>query len=73
MTPEAAGSALSGVNARLGVYGVLGNHDWRYDGERVRDAMERAGIRILENEAVQVGDFWLAVVGDRASTPAASA
>ena len=70
VTPEEAGSALSGVDARLGVYGVLGNHDWRYDGERVREAMERAGIAILENEAVEAGGLWLAVVGDRASARA---
>lgn len=68
--PERAADALEPVEAPLGVFGVLGNHDWGYDGARVRRAMERAGIRILENEAVDLGDFWLAVVGDRASARA---
>ena len=68
--PERAADALEPVDAPLGVFGVLGNHDWSYDGARVRRAMERAGIRILENEAVDLGDFWLAVVGDRASSRA---
>lgn len=68
--PERAARALGGLQARLGVFGVLGNHDWRYDGERVREAMERAGIRILENEAVELDGLWLAVVGDRATARA---
>jgi predicted MPP superfamily phosphohydrolase len=68
--PEQAARALDGLEARLGVFGVLGNHDWRYDGRRVERAMERAGIRILENEAVRLDGLWLAVVGDRASARA---
>jgi hypothetical protein len=68
--PEQAARALAGLEARLGVFGVLGNHDWRYDGDRVARAMEGAGIRILENEAVRLDGFWLAVVGDRASARA---
>jgi uncharacterized protein len=65
--PEAAARALERVAARLGVYGLLGNHDWDYGGERVRVAMEGAGIRILENDAVRAGDLWLVVIGDLAS------
>ena len=65
--PEAAARALEPVKARLGVYGLLGNHDWRYGGERVRVAMERAGIHILENEAVSAEELWLVVIGDLAS------
>ena len=68
--PERAAGALAPVGAPLGVYGVLGNHDWRYDGPRVREAMERAGIRILENEAVRAGELWLVVVGDQSSARA---
>lgn len=65
--PERVAQALQTVSAPLGVLGVLGNHDWRYGGERVRAAMERAGIRILENEAFRAGNLWVAVVGDLAS------
>ena len=70
VAPERAARALESVRARLGVFGVLGNHDWRYDGERVGRAMEAAGIRILENDAVRLDGFWLVVIGDRASARA---
>ena len=68
--PERAAHALEPLDARLGVFGVLGNHDWRYGGPRVRAAMESAGIRILENEAVRAGQLWLVAVGDRSSARA---
>lgn len=70
VSPERAGRALGPLEAPLGVFGVLGNHDWRYDGERVRKSMEAAGIRILENEAVELNGFWLAIAGDRATARA---
>jgi uncharacterized protein len=70
VSPEAAARALDPIEAPLGVFGLLGNHDWRYGGERVRVAMERAGIRILENQAVRLGELWLAVVGDLSSARA---
>ena len=34
------GRALSGLEAPLGVYAVLGNHDWEVDGEGTRAALE---------------------------------
>jgi predicted MPP superfamily phosphohydrolase len=33
---------------------VLGNHDWWYDGKRVRRALESARITVLENEAARI-------------------
>jgi len=33
--PEVTAAALRGLKAPLGVYSVLGNHDWWYSGERV--------------------------------------
>jgi predicted MPP superfamily phosphohydrolase len=69
--PEAVGAALAPIDAACGVFGLLGNHDWRYDGERVERAMQNAGITMLENESVRLERagcaFWLVVVGDRAS------
>jgi predicted MPP superfamily phosphohydrolase len=66
--PEAIAGKLAGLRARDGVVSVLGNHDWWYDGPRVRAAIERAGIRVLENDAVPLADrgkrFWVAGVGD---------
>lgn len=42
---------LGGLRARLGVFAVLGNHDWKVDGEAIRRELERVGIGVLENEA----------------------
>lgn len=66
--PEAIASKLKDLRAPLGVYAVLGNHDWWNEGERVRDAIQAAGIRVLENEAVKIGDderkMWLVGLAD---------
>ena len=45
---------LKRLSAPLGVYAVLGNHDWGTDPDRVADALSAAGIRVLRNEAVCV-------------------
>ncbi|HKW91891.1 MAG TPA: metallophosphoesterase [Methylomirabilota bacterium] len=67
--PEATAAALRDLRAPLGVYAVLGNHDWWYDGGRVRRALEGAGIRVLENAATPVmvngRSLWIAGVGDQ--------
>lgn len=47
---EAIARVLAGLRARFGVLAVLGNHDWWNDGERMRRALERSGIIVLENE-----------------------
>jgi uncharacterized protein len=61
--PEEWGEALSILKAPLGVYAVLGNHDWWHgplpslpaDGaEGVRQALRSAGIEVLENESLRV-------------------
>ena len=66
--PETTASLLAKLEAPLGVYAVLGNHDHWYDGPRVRQAFESAGIRVLENENVRVEgegfDFLLVGIGD---------
>ncbi|HEY0544925.1 MAG TPA: metallophosphoesterase [Pyrinomonadaceae bacterium] len=71
MTPEIIASKLKGLHARYGVYAVLGNHDWNFNGERVTRALEAAGIRVLENDVAPiqhdgqtvwllgVPDFWM--------------
>src|SRR5882724_9844581 len=48
--PEVTAAALKNLRAPLGVYSVLGNHDWWYNGEKVRAALEQNGIRVLEDE-----------------------
>ena len=45
---------LRELKAPLGVYAVLGNHDWWLDGSRVRKALADKGIRVLENESVRL-------------------
>jgi predicted MPP superfamily phosphohydrolase len=66
--PEETARMLSGLRARRGVVSVLGNHDWWFDGLRVRRAFEEAGLRPLENEAVRLTDgaavVWVAGLAD---------
>jgi uncharacterized protein len=54
MDPEVFAPILKDFHAPLGVYSVLGNHDWWFDGERVRAALEANGIRVLENDVVPI-------------------
>ena len=62
--PEAIASVLAKLDAPLGVFAVLGNHDWWLDGPRVRRAFENAGIRVLDDQAVRVSEFWVVGLGD---------
>jgi uncharacterized protein len=68
MPPEVIAPALRGLHARLGVFATLGNHDRWFNGPRVQDALEQAGIRVLENDAVRVegngAALWIAGIGD---------
>jgi predicted MPP superfamily phosphohydrolase len=68
--PEAVwASELARITAPLGVWAILGNHDWWYDHAGVRRALDGAGIPVLENRAVMLGPeserFWLAGIGDQ--------
>ncbi|HEV2811896.1 MAG TPA: metallophosphoesterase, partial [Solirubrobacteraceae bacterium] len=51
--PADVARALARIRAPLGLFAVLGNHDWRTSGggERVRAALREAGIAVLEDEA----------------------
>lgn len=66
--PEVFGATLKNFQAPLGVYSVLGNHDWWFDGKRVRGGLEANGIKVLEDEVLEVkrGDtsVWLAGLAD---------
>jgi hypothetical protein len=63
--PEATAQELKKLHAPLGVFAVLGNHDWWYDGDRVGRALRDAGIPVLENTAVHIGNaFWLGGIAD---------
>lgn len=43
---------LAALTAPLGVYGIMGNHDWWNDRKVVRRAAEAAGLTMLQNERV---------------------
>jgi uncharacterized protein len=66
--PEVTAAALKNLKAPLGVYAVLGNHDWWYNGKKVIDAFEQNGIRVLEGEVAEVKwrdrSFFLVGIGD---------
>ena len=46
---------LAGLRPRLATIAVLGNHDHWRDAGAVAAALEKAGIRLLDNDAVAVG------------------
>lgn len=69
---------LARLQARDGVFAVLGNHDWWHDPAtqiaragptQVGKALERVGIPVLENQALKLatvdGPLWLAGLGDQ--------
>jgi len=76
--PSAWAEALSGLRAPLGVFAILGNHDWWSaaiptnppDGaESVRKAIAEARIPLLENRSLRLTKdgkaFWLIGLGDQ--------
>lgn len=68
IAPERIAEVLRDLRAPLGVFATLGNHDWWHDGESVRQALEAAGITVLENRSILLstasGKLWLAGLGD---------
>jgi predicted MPP superfamily phosphohydrolase len=62
-------SEFARLSAPLGVWAILGNHDWWFDLTGVRAALGKVGIPILENRALLLGEgkrrFWLAGLGDQ--------
>lgn len=59
-------NVLGGLKARLGVYAVMGNHDWWHEGKAMAAAFTRAGITVLENDAVPLPGtaLWVVGIGD---------
>jgi uncharacterized protein len=66
--PEPIAAELKNLRARHGVFAVLGNHDWLYDGNRVMRALNNAGIRVLENDVAEIerdgNSIWIAGFAD---------
>lgn len=71
--PEVFAPVLKELRAPLGVYSVLGNHDWWGDGPRLRHALEANGIKVLEDEVFEVpvrgSAVWLAGLADLWTRP----
>jgi len=66
--PEHFGPILKDLHAPLGVYSVLGNHDWWYSGTQVRRGLEKNGIQVLDNEVIHFDargtQLWLVGLAD---------
>ncbi len=66
--PEKVASELKNLRAPLGVFAVLGNHDFWYNGPRVGNAITSVGIPVLHNKAIRLEHngqpFWLGGVAD---------
>lgn len=69
-----AAPVLAGLSAPLGVYAILGNHDWWDDkaaqerGARPNlyaEALKAVGIPVLSNQATRLDGFWLAGIEDQ--------
>lgn len=54
LEPDEVAARLADLYAPLGVFAVLGNHDWAHDGDRLRRSLREWGIEVLENDAAQV-------------------
>ncbi len=65
---------LARLQAPLGVWSVLGNHDWWYDGAGVEAQLTGQGVQVLENGAARIarpgGPFWIGGLADYESTRA---
>ncbi|HVQ64141.1 MAG TPA: metallophosphoesterase [Terriglobia bacterium] len=66
--PEPIARELSALRAPLGVVAVLGNHDWWFDGDRVRRALSAEGITVLVDQNLRLTHnnkpFWLVGLDD---------
>jgi len=67
--PAAWAGELARLKAPLGVYAILGNHDWWHGIAATRQALADVRIPVMENDAVLLGGkggrFWLAGLGDQ--------
>lgn len=68
VSPEDIAAELGALKAPLGVYATLGNHDWWFDGDRMKKALEAVGIPVLENSSLALTSLtqkiWLVGIGD---------
>lgn len=71
---DEAVAPLAALRPRLATIAVLGNHDHWRDAAAARSALARAGVRLLSNQALQVGPVAVGGLDDdfteRADLPA---
>ncbi len=65
LPPEQIADELGNIRSKYGVFAVLGNHDWWYNGEEVEAALRNNGISVLNNKNIQINtpDFNFFVAG----------
>jgi predicted MPP superfamily phosphohydrolase len=72
--PKLFAPILGGMHSAHGIYGVLGNHDWKFQPDILIGDMEQSGIHLLTNDAVKLTvygqSFWLVCAGDAHSNRA---
>ena len=66
--PEPIAKELEKLTAPLGIYAVLGNHDWWYSETKMKAAFNTHHIPLVDNQSslIKHGEcqFWLAGIGD---------
>ena len=66
--PEAIAVELARLHASAGIVAVLGNHDGWFDHDRVRQAVESIGIRVVEDTSIRldtpIGPLLVAGISD---------
>ena len=72
--PSDWGRALADLSAPLGVYGVIGNHDWWHDINGVRRAFADNKLPLMENDVMRLEPkdgpaLWLIGLGDQLAYP----
>lgn len=67
--PNSWAALWAECKAPLGVHSILGNHDWWHDPARIRAALHKARIPVMENDTLRLTHngrpFWLLGLGDQ--------
>ncbi|MCO7224219.1 metallophosphoesterase [Pleionea sp. CnH1-48] len=68
VAPDLIAQRLSALKAPMGVYAVMGNHDWWYGAEQVKQGFLKHNMHLLEDDAVLLEQnecqFWLSGISD---------
>ena len=66
--PERIAAILSKLSAPLGVFAVLGNHDWWDNPRHIQSVLEQNGIPVLDDRGLKLthqgGAFWMLGISD---------